>query len=127
MALPTDSFSIATWAAMTLRLSPSVSARKASAPLGAGLAQDVLVGAVAADRLALELPRQAVERPRRGVDDDDLVAAVVECLGQRRADAAAADDHELHPASFRPPAATETWPASAGSARGRPRPRTVRA
>src|SRR6185436_3288725 len=72
--------------------------------LGACPAQDVLIGAVAAERLALELARQAIERPGRGVDHEHVVARVVERLGERRSDAAAADDDVLHRCSFPRPA-----------------------
>ena len=67
--------------------------------LGAGAAQDVLVGAVAADRPAAERRRQAVERVGPGVDDDDLVTGPVVGVGDGRADAAAAHDDDLHDAS----------------------------
>ena len=52
------------WAAMALRLSPSVSAMSRSAMLGAGRALDVLVGAAAAHGDAAERRRQAVEGAR---------------------------------------------------------------
>ena len=74
---------------MTLRLSPSVSGEEDVGALGAGPAQDVLVGAVAAERLAAEGRRQAVEGRGRDVEDDDLVAGPVIGLGDGRADAAA--------------------------------------
>ena len=43
--------------------------------------------------------RQAVEGVGLQVDDDDLVAGPVVGLGDGRADAAAADDHDLHDGS----------------------------
>jgi hypothetical protein len=64
--------------------------------LSAGSSQDVLVGAVPADRLALEIVGQPVERLRHGVDDDHLVPGRIKGLGERGADTAAADDDDLH-------------------------------
>ena len=64
--------------------------------LGAGRAHDVLVGAVAADRLATERRRQAAEGARGHVDDDDRLTALVELGGDPRSDAAASDDDHPH-------------------------------
>ena len=46
--------------------------------LGAGPAERVLVGAVAAQGVAAERRRQPIEGPGRGIDDDHLVAGLVE-------------------------------------------------
>ena len=81
---------------MMLRLSPSVSARNTVRGLGAGAAQDVLVGPVAPDRLAPEGGWQAVECAGDQVHDDDLVIRGVERSGKERADSSAADDDCLH-------------------------------
>ena len=64
--------------------------------LGAGAAQHGFVGAVAADGIAVEVPRQTVERGRREIDDGDVVAARVERCREQRPDAPAADDHGFH-------------------------------
>ena len=84
---------------MTLRLSPSVIAMKTSAPARPGPLEDVLVGAVAADGRAAERRRQPVERVGPEVEDDDVVPGAVECRGELRADATAADDDDLHAGS----------------------------
>ena len=67
--------------------------------LGAGPAEDVLVGAVAADGVAAERRRQAVERLGREVEDDHVVAGGIEVCGEDGADPAAADDDDLHDGS----------------------------
>ena len=64
--------------------------------LGAGRAHRVLIGAVAADRLAAERRRQAAEGARGHVDDDDRLPALVELGGDPRSDATAADDDHPH-------------------------------
>jgi hypothetical protein len=65
----------------------------------AGPLEDVLVGAVAADRGAAEGRWQAVERLRRQVDDHDFVARRIEVRGELGADASGADDDDLHAVS----------------------------
>ncbi len=64
--------------------------------LGAGPAQGVLVGAVAAQRGATERRWEAVERRRREVQDEDLPAGAVQLVGQTGPDATTADDHGFH-------------------------------
>ena len=49
--------------------------------LGADATEDVLVRTVAADRLATEGRREAVEGRRDDIQDDDLVSAAVVGLG----------------------------------------------
>ena len=91
----TPSASDASWAAMTLRLSPSVRARK-SRRLGACAAKDVLIGAVAADRLATERRRQAIEREVTMSTRSTWWPAASKASATDRADAATSDDHCLH-------------------------------
>ncbi len=64
--------------------------------LGPGTAQHVLIRAVAPHGVAGERAGQAVECPRRDVQDDHLVAGLVEHLGHRGAHPAAADDDRFH-------------------------------
>ena len=79
-----------------LRLSPSVRAKKRSAPSTPSAAQHVLVGAVAADGVAAEALGQLVERVRPQVDDGDLVTRAGEPAGQSGPDAATAHDDGAH-------------------------------
>ena len=84
---------------MTLRLSPSVRARKMSAP--SAPARRRTSSSVPSPRMAVpaEGRRQALEGAGRDVEDDDLVAGRVPELGGGGADAAAADDDDLHSGS----------------------------
>ena len=65
-------------------------------PLDAGLGQHVLVEAVAGDLGAVEHRSQPPERVGVAVDDADGVVAVLEAARQRRADAPASHDHDVH-------------------------------
>ena len=67
--------------------------------LGAGAAQHVLVGAVAAQGGAREARGQPVERGRFQVDDQDLPAGPVQLVGDAGADAPAADHDGFHACS----------------------------
>ena len=69
---------------MTLRLSPSVRAQEHVRALGAGPAQDVLVGAVAADGRAAEDRGRRSKARGLDVEDDDVVAGRVPELGGGR-------------------------------------------
>ena len=87
---------MASWAAITLRLSPFGHGQEDVGALRAGLAQDVLVRPVAANGLPAERRRQPVERRGDGVEDDHLVSGAVVQIGGRGADPAASDDDDLH-------------------------------
>ena len=62
----------------------------------AGLLQDLLVEAVSGHLVAVEPGAEAPEGVGLAVDDRDGVVAVLETAGQRRADPAAAHDHDVH-------------------------------
>ena len=67
--------------------------------LGAGPAEDVLVGPVAADGLPAEVDGSRSKADGETVQDDDLVAGAVVGLGDGCADPAASDDDDLHDGS----------------------------
>ena len=74
--------------------------------LDTGAAEDLGVGAVADDLVALEVVGQDAALGRAGelvgvaVDDGDVVAVAVHLSGDPGADASAADDHDLQRASI---------------------------
>ena len=80
-------------------LSPSDTAANANGVLDARLREGVAVEAEARDLVAAEVGVEPPERLGVLVDDGDGVAVVLEALGERRADAAAAHDHEVHSAA----------------------------
>ena len=86
----------ATRAAMMLELSPLETAAKRVGAADAGLLQDLLVEAQAGDLVAVEAGPSRRNASGLAVDDGDGVVAVLEAAGERRADAAAAHDHDVH-------------------------------
>ena len=73
--------------------------REGVGALDAGLLEDGLVEAVAGDLVAVEGRAEPPERVGVAVDDRHGVVAVLEAAGQRRADPAAAHDHDVHAAN----------------------------
>ena len=90
------SASVASWAVMTLRLSPSVIAMNRSAP--SAPARRRVSSSVPSPRRAAPAigAGQPVEGLGRGIDDDHLVTGPVEAVGEDRAHPAASDDDDLH-------------------------------
>ena len=97
--LPAPRASTPSCAAITLRLSPSVSARNRSA--SSAPSRRRVSSSVPSPRIAraAERRREAVERRRRQVDDQDLPAGPVQLVGQPGPDATTADDDGFHACS----------------------------
>ena len=81
--------------------------RERVGPPDAGFLQDDLLEAVAGDLLTVESGTEAPERVGLAVDHGHRVVAVLEAARERRSDAAAAHDHDVH-----------EWNAIAGKAPG---------
>ena len=90
-----------------LELSPLETAANASARSMPAFSSTVLVEADAGDLVAVEVGPSRRNESGFAVDDGDGVVAVLEAAGERRTDAAAAHDHDVHggdatPRSARP-------------------------
>ena len=79
-----------------LELSPLRDGGEGVGAADAGLLQDLLVEAEAGDLVAVEAGPEPPEGVGLAVDDGHRVVAVLEAAGERRADPAAAHDHDVH-------------------------------